>query len=325
MIESARDQANCGGCWAFAIASSMGDRVAIKNKIKSPIPSVAYLLSECSISSNDACASKQGCDGANVYSILEWLVNNSENSLETCWPFNIVENSSSYGAPSNYLAPNSLSNDNLKNCCYNCCYPDSNQINISKPSFSIKNDSIQYFGEPINGNKEYTPEIINSIISDIQRDIMNNGPTVTSFVVLKNFETFYQNSNNSNLIYSNNDVIMDIDGCEFNDCSNSGYTNYGHAVCITGWGTDAETGQKYWEVRNSWGKGWADQGYCKIAFTTYEKLKYYVGIDIPIISSTTSNFFGGVTSFIPNDIENLDDLINKGIFEKSNTYIISKY
>ena len=318
MIENVRDQEGCGGCWAFAITSCMGDRIAIKNKIKAPYPSVTYLLSECSIPSNKSCATNQGCDGANVYYILQWLIKNSENALETCWPYKIIENSLSYGAPSNYLAPSSLKNNNLDNCCYNCCYDDNSKINISKPSFSIKNGTIQYFGEPINGNKQYTQDIIDDIIYDIQIDIMNNGPVVTSFVVLENFETFY-NTNPSTAIYSNTNVIMDIDGCEFNDCSNLGYTNDGHAVCITGWGI--ENGQKYWEVRNSWGEEWADKGYCKIAFTDINNLKYYIGIDIPIISNTNDEYFGGVTSFIPNDIENLNEMINKGIFKKSNNII----
>jgi len=320
MIENPRDQGGCGGCWAFAITSCMGDKIAIKNQIKSPKPSVTYLLSECSISSNTACASNQGCDGANAYNILDWLQNNSQNAVETCWPFDdVVSNSQKYGGSSNYLAPSSLNNNNLKNCCYDCCYPDNNKLNISSPSFSVENGSIKYFGQPMQGgDKQYTQEKIDDIILEIQREIMTNGPVVSCFVVLNNFETFYFN-NDSKSIYSNDSVVMDIDGCEFNDCRNIGYTNYGHSVSITGWGTDPDTGQKYWEVRNSWGDKWADYGYCKIAFTTADTLKYYIGIDIPIVSYTTDNYFGGVISFTPNDIDNLDQLITDGIFEKSNT------
>mmetsp|Transcript_11825 Transcript_11825/g.27183 ORF Transcript_11825/g.27183 Transcript_11825/m.27183 type:complete len:328 (+) Transcript_11825:59-1042(+) len=35
----------------------------------------------------------------------------------------------------------------------------------------------------------------------------------------------------------------------------------GHAVTAVGWGTDS--GTDYWLIRNSWGSGWADKGYCK--------------------------------------------------------------
>ena len=31
-------------------------------------------------------------------------------------------------------------------------------------------------------------------------------------------------------------------------------------MTIIGWGTDAQTGQKYWIVRNSYGSRWGDGG-----------------------------------------------------------------
>jgi len=36
-----------------------------------------------------------------------------------------------------------------------------------------------------------------------------------------------------------------------------------HAITAVGYGTD-ESGQDYYLVRNSWGKGWGDEGYAKI-------------------------------------------------------------
>ena len=37
-----------------------------------------------------------------------------------------------------------------------------------------------------------------------------------------------------------------------------------HDVSIVGWGTDKVTGMKYWEVRNSWGQHWGEEGFFKI-------------------------------------------------------------
>lgn len=42
-------------------------------------------------------------------------------------------------------------------------------------------------------------------------------------------------------------------------------TKLDHAVTAVGYGTDEATGLDYYLVRNSWGKGWGDNGYVKIA------------------------------------------------------------
>lgn len=42
-------------------------------------------------------------------------------------------------------------------------------------------------------------------------------------------------------------------------------TSLDHAITAVGYGTDAATGKDYYIVRNSWGAGWGDQGYIKIA------------------------------------------------------------
>ncbi|KAL7579517.1 hypothetical protein ACA910_007893 [Epithemia clementina (nom. ined.)] len=64
-----------------------------------------------------------------------------------------------------------------------------------------------------------------------------------------NFSNPSNNNNNNN----NNNMNQD-----------SSSTDVNHLVVLEGYGTDAETGQDFWLVRNSWGPNWGENGYIRL-------------------------------------------------------------
>lgn len=77
--------------------------------------------------------------------------------------------------------------------------------------------------------------------SQIQTDLMTNGPLYVAFTVYGDFETYKSG------VYKHT----------------TGGMLGGHAVEMIGWGT--EGGEDYWLIKNSWNEQWGDGGLFKIA------------------------------------------------------------
>ena len=275
-----RDQGKCGGCWAFSLASCLGDRYALKYNIAAPYLSAAWVISNAkppNIPSNLECQT-----GGNTYTGSKWLERYGA-KLEICWPYSIIRDH-------NYVSPNNLSNL-PENCCYNCC---SDKV-TSGFIFKVQENSTKYIADLLatDSVNQVDNEIINveSTIRAIQLEIMNNGPVVTSFNVYSDFMDYWMKDAASGKVY----------------IRNSDEPNGGHAVVITGWGE--QEGIKYWEIRNSWGLT-GDKGYCKIAMSISTPKDKWVQVDIPYYNGQI--WYGGVVSFLPGELKN-KEFFNKGI------------
>jgi len=126
------------------------------------------------------------------------------------------------------------------------------------------------------GARIYQPSRIYSLVSDtesaeirrrkIMEDVFQRGPVSIGYLVYESFYDYFGRNPTgvySQLIQPPNDRPIG-----------------GHAVDIVGWGTDPETGIFYWTMRNSWGMGWGDGGYFRIAYDFEGILDNVMGAEI---------------------------------------------
>jgi len=216
-----RDQAACGSCWAFGAVEAMTDRVCIASSGRNTVHLSAGDMNSCC----DSCGF--GCDGGYPSAAWDYWVSTG-----------LVDGGNYHGKG---CLPYQLANcDHHVNGSYPPCgsiqpTPDCpNQCSDNKTSWQSSKHM---------GASSYS---IESDVSQIQTEIMKNGPVEAAFAVYADFLTYKSG------VYK----------------YTSGQMLGGHAVKILGWGTLNST--PYWIVANSWNEDWGDKGYFLILRGTDE-------------------------------------------------------
>nr|XP_022913411.1 cathepsin B [Onthophagus taurus] len=216
-IREIRDQGSCGSCWAFGAVEAMSDRVCIHSNATVHFRFSADDLVSCCYTCGMGC--NGGFPGAAWhYWVRKGLVSGGNyGSNQGCRPYEIAPCEHHV----NGTRPPCSAEGKTPKCTKQCqeSYPITykNDLHHGKTAYSIR-------------SKE----------SDIQKEIMTNGPVEGAFTVY------------ADLLNYKSGVYQHVEGSALG----------GHAIRILGWGV--ENGNKYWLIANSWNSDWGDNGYFKM-------------------------------------------------------------
>jgi len=221
-VSEVRDQSDCGSCWAFGAVEAMTDRTCIATNGANKAHLSAEDMNSCCTNCGNGCG---GGDPAAAwqYWVSSGVVDGGNYGMGGCAPYTLPEcdhhiNGTRPPCPSDeYPTPD---------CPTEC----SN-------------------GADFMGSKHYgaTAYAISSTVSDIQTEIMTNGPVEVAFTVYQDFLAYRSG------VYAHQ----------------TGPALGGHAVKMLGWGVWTDS-TPYWIIVNSWNNDWGNKGYFLIARGTDE-------------------------------------------------------
>ena len=231
-ISRVSNQCYCGCCWAMASTQALADRFGIRHGAVAPELAPAWTALGPGVK-NGMSASCQ-CKGGTLQHATCGFISQGAR-LEKYYPLRLLTRDSCGEKDSKERpVPVTLSTD-TKDC--GCGAIGSCDTSI----FFAKSKSQKIIAACYNND-------INAAQTHImiKNELLNYGPCAVTFLVRKNFMNNYYpkvqkaTSWDDVPVYdpTNDNNIKDLDG--------------GHAVVITGWGSDKD-GVPYWEIRNSWG------------------------------------------------------------------------
>ncbi|SBT82795.1 dipeptidyl aminopeptidase 2, putative [Plasmodium ovale] len=231
--EEVEDQRECGSCYAMSSVYCLEKRFEIKyrqmykKKIKIEKLSYQSVLS-CS-------PYNQGCDGGYPYLVGKHM-----------YEYGVLKQSCM-----NY------ENNDTKECILDMGSLKKTLTTLQKKK---KEYEIYYASDYnyVNGCYECSNEY------NMMTEILQHGPIVAAINATPHLLHIY-NVDNKNFVYGTANIenmVCDVQNEGFN-----GWQQTNHAVAIVGWGEhlgELKNVEKYWIVRNTWGKTWGYKGFMKL-------------------------------------------------------------
>lgn len=288
------NQYKCGACWAFASAGCVSDTFVIgytKFVKSNPMISPTYILTSYG---------QGGCNGGNPAAVLE---NNKQCfASNTCIDYSWCTNNDLCNNADEKKIENlgDILNDLIPGPA-DACY-----TNVNHTLFCIQNSYLWGFHTdagsealeitvnnkvPLNSTEKEWETIYKP---QLKQHILTKGTAATGFVVFSNFLdgvwTDIGNKYTKGIYFENFTYDKNGSPTFSKNATDANNVIGAHAVVVVGWGSttvpfDPVTGNNkkttvtYWEVRNSWGKEWGNNGgYFRIASYPFNKIAQFDAI-----------------------------------------------
>lgn len=250
------DQGNCGSCWAFVSTSVLADRFNIQSLGMMNINLSPTRLILCDWDSENLAEDLGEDDDLDLINIQDNIKNYNTSACygntlanailylfkigtttESCTPY-----TSKLGTSQEFQDISSFTDVYDLPLCNNVSGPYMDLCDINNAVVDAQHTKPARFYKCINYYGIYGTDPKGSEMQ-IKLEIYKWGPVASSIEMYSDFYEF----DAKNTIYKWNGVGPRVGG---------------HAIEIVGWGE--ENGTPYWQVKNSWGKKWGDNGYFKM-------------------------------------------------------------
>lgn len=292
LLSPVLDQGQCGGCWAFSSAGVLGDRFAIHTKGAFGLALSPEHLILCGFSKPLAVGNVTTADRATIEAQIATLqadlnqaqqLNATFQGQVACYgntlPL-VCEYLYRYGTRSLRCDPYTLGNAQPGRPLPPCrnllpTVPPYERCKTEDRIDRIYRAIGRYFVSSDEGaGTNLTGQGLQTQIEAIKAEIYKFGPIMAGYEVFRDFmQPSPTNPSWATGIYRY-DGVSPKDG--------------GHAITIVGWGTDPDSGETFWIIRNSWGVAWGEAGYfrmyagqCGIEHNTMAVIPDLPGLTVP--------------------------------------------
>jgi hypothetical protein len=273
IIHGVTSQHACGSCWAVCFATTMSDCFVVSGAIGwAPKISATYLMAKVPVGKLH-----NMCSGGNPAAVAPYLEKNGiadSSCVDYSWCSGDTEVCKSVSSARHFDAKSLASKLNKNIPKPASCYMG----DIKRWLYKLDKGSDSFF---INKNAP-----IDVFRNTVRSHILDYGPVIGGYVVLKNFFTgdFTDPKLNGGVYFDRADY-NNYRGGELTFSDHIAKEASGlHAVSIVGFGVaknilydnNKRGDVPYWHCRNSWGEKWGnDDGYFKIAMYPFNKVSQF--------------------------------------------------